>query len=603
MKHYPILLFVLLLVAACQNEKPESIEVDKTAEVESNLIPSIYIEGDSTWTIEERMEHYGVPGVSLAVIHDGKIAWTKTYGVMDRDTQEPVTGQTLFQAGSISKPVASYGALRMVEQGKIELEEDINTYLTSWKIPDNDFTSEKKVTLKNLVSHSAGMTVHGFLGYSPDLPVPSLVQVLNGEEPANSPAIYVNKVPEESYRYSGGGYTVMQQMVIDQEGKPYPEVMEELVLGPLQMTNSTYEQPLPSEKLTYAATGYLPDGSMTRGKRHTYPEMAAAGLWTTAEDLAKFAVNIQGSIKAENNKVLSHEMTKLMLTPFVEEYTGLGVFLTNRGDEVYFGHGGWDEGFSSELMAHKDKGYGVVVLTNSNHPDFISELIRSVALTYNWDNYVPQYEALPVDSLETQNIVGKYLVRGYDYCQVFEQDGQLRYKDGPEEGDSELVRVSDSTYAVRRFNVLFQFKENEETQQMEVQLLRTHNLQNRGTFPKIAEGTVLPLDLVIDGQKEAGLEAFKAIMQENPQDPMVNEDNLNRMGYRFMGQDKLQEAKDIFEVNMVLYPESYNTYDSYAEACMELGLTEEAIEFYQKSYDLNAENTHALEQIKRMQSK
>lgn len=148
------------------------------------------------------MEHYGVPGVSLAVIHDGKIAWTKTYGVMDRDTQEPVTGQTLFQAGSISKPVASYVALRMVEQGKIQLEEDINTYLTSWKIPDNDFTSEKKVTLKNLVSHSAGMTVHGFLGYSPDLPIPSLVQVLNGEEPANSPAIYVNKVPEESYRYS-----------------------------------------------------------------------------------------------------------------------------------------------------------------------------------------------------------------------------------------------------------------------------------------------------------------------------------------------------------------------------------------------------------------
>ena len=601
MKHFPFLLLALMLLAACKNETPKPVAEDKTALVESNLIPAIYIEGDNTWTIEERMEHYGVPGVSLAVIHDGKIAWTKTYGIMDKDTQEPVTGQTLFQAGSISKPVASYGALRMVEQGKFGLEEDVNTYLTSWKVPENEFTAQKKVTLKNLVSHSAGMTVHGFLGYSPDIPVPSLVQVLNGEGPANSPAIFVDKLPGESYRYSGGGYTVMQQMVIDVAGKPYPEVMDELVHGPLQMNNSTYEQPLPAEKLVYAATGYLPDGSMTKGKRHTYPEMAAAGLWTTAEDLAKFAVNLQESVKAENNVALSHEMSKEMLKPFVEEYTGLGLFLNNRGDDVYFGHGGWDEGFSSEMIAHKDKGYGVVVLTNSNHPAFISELIRSVALTYDWSNYVPRYDAIPTDSTNTYDILGKYLVRGYDYLELFEQDGQLMYKDGPEEEASPMVKVTDSTYIVRRFDVLFQFKNNAETDLMEMHLLRTSNLENRGTYQQIAANTQLPLDFLIDGEYQAGLEAFQELMQTNAEDPMVNENNMNRMGYRFLEQEKLQIARDIFKVNIALYPESFNVYDSYAEACMLMGDNEEAILNYQKSYDLNPENTHALDQIARMQ--
>jgi len=602
MKHLPLLLLTLLLLQSCAKETPNETTTvdDKIAEVENNLIRSIYIAGDASWTIEERMEHYGVPGVSIAVIHDGEIAWTKTYGVMDKDTQEPVTKETLFQAGSISKPVASYGALRMVEQGKIDLEEDVNTYLTSWKVPENEFTAEKKVTLKNLVSHSAGMTVHGFLGYSPGLEVPTLVQVLDGTPPANSGAIYVNKVPEESYRYSGGGYTVMQQMVIDVEGKPYPVVMDELVHGPLNMTNSTYEQPLPADKLKRAATGYLPNGTMTTGKRHTYPEMAAAGLWTTAEDLAKFAVNLQQTVKEENNVALSQEMTKLMLTPFVEEFTGLGIFLNKRGDQTYFGHGGWDEGFSAELMAHKDDGYGVVVLTNSNHPSFISELIRSVALTYQWEDYVTTFEALPADPSNMNHILGKYLVRGYDYLEVFEEKGQLMYKDGPEEAATEMVKVTDSTYVVRDYNVLFQFKENDSIDQMDVHILRTNTLESRGVYGRISAETQLPIDQLIAGNYDAGLKGFQAIQEQDKTDPMVNENNMNRMGYRFMEEGKITIAKDIFEVNMVLYPASSNVYDSYAEACMELGEVALAITNYEKSLSMDPKNTNAEAMIKKL---
>lgn len=383
-----ISIFLLAVFCSCQGKKKQLNLLESVRSVEQNLCKKGYEPGDSVWTIEERMKFYGVPAVSIAVIRDNKIFWSRAYGIIDKESKEPASGHTLFQAGSISKPVAAYGALYEVLKGKIDLDKNVNTYLKSWKLPENKFTKEKNVTLKDLLSHTGGITVHGFLGYSPDLPVPTLVQVLNGELPANSAPIRVDMLPGKEWRYSGGGYTIMQQILIDIEGKPFPLIMKERILDPLNMTNSTYDQPLPPEKLKFAATGYLPNGSMTKGKRHTYPEMAAAGLWTTAEDLAKFAIDVQLSLQGNSSKVLTKSAAEQMLTPVLGTY-GLGLDILKTSGDVYFQHGGWDEGFSSHLIAHKEKGYGVVILTNSNHPDFISELIRSVALTEQWDNYLP----------------------------------------------------------------------------------------------------------------------------------------------------------------------------------------------------------------------
>ena len=235
-------LLSLAFLVSCSNNEQETTE-NKITQVENNLIPPIHIEGDSTWNILDRMEHYGVPGVSLAVIENGEIAWSKSYGTVDKESGNPVTEKTLFQAASISKPVSAYAALRLVEEGKIDLTQDVNSQLQSWKVPDNEFTSEKKVTVKNLLNHSAGITVHGFLGYSPGLEVPTLTQVLNGEPPANSQPAVVDKTPEESFRYSGGGYNIVQQLMIDIEGKTYPEIMKEKVLDPLDMNLSSFNQP------------------------------------------------------------------------------------------------------------------------------------------------------------------------------------------------------------------------------------------------------------------------------------------------------------------------------------------------------------------------
>ena len=599
--NYKHLLFVaLIFLQSCAEPSTKNTTADNIKKVETSLINVVHIQGDSTWSIAERMTHYGVPGVSIAVINNGEIEWSKTYGVMDKESKAPVTENTLFQAASISKPVTAYGALTLVEQNKVDLNKDINTYLTSWKLPNNEFTIDKKVTLKNLLNHSAGTTVHGFLGYSPDLPVPTLIEVLNGTPPANSGAIFVDKIPEESYRYSGGGYNIIQQMMIDVEHKAFPDIMNALVLHPLEMNNSTFDQPLQGAQLGLAATGYLPDGSMTKGKRHTYPEMAPAGLWTTAEDLAKFAINIQQGLKGESQIGLSKEMVTKMLTPFVTDFTGLGIFLNKKKDQVYFGHGGWNEGFSSELIAHKDKGYGVVVLTNANQPAFISELIRAVALTYDWDAYVPVYKKMETDPAFIAEISGRYLINGNRLMEVVQSDKQLLGKELGEE-PKELVKISDTTYVRRGRELLMQFKPNAANKTMDMLIIDPNNGAIVSTFTRMDDAKKIPLELLVEGDFDQALKAYQAVMKKDPKDPTINENNLNGLGYRFLNNDQMKLGQAVLKVNMMLYPDSFNVYDSYAEACMKMGESELAIENYKKSLRLNPENTNAVAFLKELQ--
>ena len=513
-----ILLYLpIFLIQFCSPSNPTRNTSDQIKKVETSLVADVYFEDEPTWTIEERMKHYHVPGVSIAVIDNFKIAWTKAYGVMDEETNEPVTTQTLFQAGSISKPVAAYGALKLVEEGKINMDEDVNTYLKSWKLPENEFNQNRKIALKHLLSHTGGVTVHGFLGYSPDLPVPTLVQVLNGEKPANSPPIRVDKVPEESFRYSGGGYCIMQQMLIDIEGKEFPIILNEKVLQPLGMTNSTYNQPLNPEQLKMAATGYLPDGTMTKGKRHTYPEMAAAGLWTTAEDLAKFAIDVQKTYKGESSTILSKEMVNRMLTPFVEDFIGLGIFLSDYDDEIYFGHGGWDEGFSSKMGGHKTKGYGVVILTNSNHPEFIDELSRAVALTYRWDNYVSVFKKRKMDTTQFTTIRGRYK-NGNDDLITIETDGNKLFRKNIRSEATELFQVSDSTYVSHTSDQVLQFKLNPSDGRLHILVGNTRGDAQKFEHPKLTENEKIPFEFLLAGDFEKAIGEYQSLMRANPKD-------------------------------------------------------------------------------------
>lgn len=592
-------LSLIHLLFPFQNNAQNINVTSEIKSVETNLINPIYIEGDSTWTIESRMKFYGVPGVSIAVIKDFEIAWIKSYGIMDKDSQQPVTKETLFQAASISKPVTAYGALKLVNQNKIELNKDVNTYLKSWKIKNNEFTKDKKVTLKSLLSHSGGLTVRGFLGYSPDLTVPTLLEVLEGKDPANSAEIFVDKVPEESYRYSGGGYTVMQQIMIDLEDKTFPKIMDELVLSPLKMFNSTYNQPLKGEQLNLAATGYLPDGTMTKGKRHTYPEMAAAGLWTTAEDLAKFAIDLQKTYRGESQKVLSQEMAKKMLTPFVKNSMGLGIFLKKMKNEVYFRHSGWNEGFCSKLMAHKEKGYGVAILINSNHLDFISELIRSVAVTYNWDNYILKYEEEKINTEDIEKIVGRYKVNNNSIISIYYNNGLL-YRNNIGEKPIKLLKISDTLYVSREDDKnTMQFKSNSENKN-DILIIRNHNGNLNFSLKKMKENEKIPMEFLENGNFDQALKGYQSLISKNSRNPDITEPSLNKLGYRYLKLNNIKLSLDILRINTILYPNSASSYNNYAKACLKNGKTDLAIKNYKKALLIDPNNKNANKMVNKL---
>jgi len=576
-----VFLFILFVLQVPANG---STRIEK---VEKGLLPPVLVEGLPTWTLQERMEHYNVPGVSIAVIYNYKVKWAKGYGTVDVITGEPVTEKTLFQAASISKPVAAAAALHLVEKGKLSLDKNINHFLKSWKLPENGFTKDKKVTLKHLLSHSGGVTVSGFRGYAEGEEVPSLVQILNGLPPANSEAIRVDLKPETRFRYSGGGFTIMQQALIDIEKKAFPKIMESIVLSPVGMTNSTFQQPLPSEKLQYATAGHDGDGKPIAGKRHTYPEMAAAGLWTTPTDLSRFLIEIPKSLKGQSNKVLSAEMAKKMLTPFAAEYQGLGFALDKKGDSVYFSHSGGNRGFKCFMIAHKEKGYGAAVMTNGDGGNRLGrEIIRGIARVYKWDDYFPSvYKLAKVDPVLMKKYAGRYMLHADQVVTIsISSEAKRLFIDDAFVGRRELFPISSTTFVRTESPGEFSFAADAEGSVTGIVLLLRG--EEKKTLKRLDRDYKAPSEMLTEGKFDEAVEAYRKLKKEKPKDEAISERRLNRIGYHLLGRKKYKEAITLFKVNVEFYPKSANCCDSLAEAYMISGDIGNAIKCYKKALQI-----------------
>ena len=397
--------------------------------VENNLLAAISVQGTprKSYNLIERMKYFHVPGVSIAVINDWDLEWASGYGVLEINGNQTVSPETLFQAASISKPVSAMMILSLAEQGKLDLDLNINDLLSSWKIPENEYTEKSKVTLRGILSHTAGLTVHGFQGYSFDAEVPSLLQILTGQPPANSAPIQVDITPGSRFRYSGGGYTVMQQALEDMFHKTFDELLQSELLDKLNMHNSTFEQPLPVRLQEKAATGHTGASIPIQGKWHIYPEKAAAGLWTTPTDLANFAIEIMKSCDNHSNKIFSTSMANSMITEIQEDY-GLGLAVKKlENNIVRFGHSGGNQGFRCYLVSYTGSGKGAVVMTNSDNGNLLTmEIIRSISHVYEWSDFLPMEKQ--VDHLVSADIysqyVGKYQHPDYpDFFVQIERDG------------------------------------------------------------------------------------------------------------------------------------------------------------------------------------
>jgi len=345
--------------------------------------PSVQDIQQSLRFVPGRMAHYHVPGLSLACIHNGTVEWTQAFGVA-RVGGEPVTPETLFQASSIGMPVTAVAVLRLVERGRLNLDADVSQYVRSWKLPTNKFTEQKKVTLRELLSHTAGATVHGFEDYAAGEKVPTLVQVLNGESPANSAPVTIDFVSGSQFRYAGGNYAIIQQILIDATGESFPDLMQELVLQPLHMVHSTFQQPIPEKLQPLVATPpYDKDGNAIAGGPHTSPMTAVAGLWTTPSDLALFALAIQDALAGKPGAIVSPSTAHEMLRPVLGNYA-LGFVIDGNGPNRYFFHPGANLGYLSFFFAY-EKGDGMVLMSNQQYSKALMlEVIDALAKQYGW---------------------------------------------------------------------------------------------------------------------------------------------------------------------------------------------------------------------------
>lgn len=376
----------------------------------SQLQPVMQVQG-RTYTPEPlhtRMSAAKVPGVSIVFIDHGRIAWTGTFGIADMRTGRAVTPSTRFQAASISKPIAASGALVLAEQGRLELDRPVNTQINNWQLPSSAWL-DAPVTPRHLLTHTGGLSVHGFPGYAAGTPLPTTAQILQGATPANNQEVKVETEPGTQWRYSGGGFTVLQMLMSDVGGEAFPALMQRLVLRPLRMKDSSFDQPIVKHHAQLAA-GHRGDGTVIAGGHFVHPELAAAGMWTTPTDLARWAIGISRAFAGEKVPPLSPASAQAMMTRGQGQW-GLGFRLRGESEWLNFSHGGSNQGFRTDMQMYPLKRQGFIVMTNGdNGRTLIDSLRMAIGREFGWPNSEPDMiPFVQVPRVELEQSVGSYL--------------------------------------------------------------------------------------------------------------------------------------------------------------------------------------------------
>ncbi len=562
---------------------------DRIATVENSLMPYVPVKGLPGWNLTERMRYHKVPGLSIAVIRHYKVDWVKSYGLADTTLRKPVTPETMFSAGSISKLVAAMAALTLVEQGKLSLDAPINQYLTSWKLGENDITRKTPITLRMLLSHRGGTSQSAYFGFTPDKnPLPSVPDILAGKPNSDSRMVVVNSEPNTVFRYSGGGYLVAQLAMMDVTKQDFATFTDQAIFKPLSLQRTTFAQPLPPVLAPYASWAYSANGWF-KGMPYVYPQQAAAGLYTTAADLARLVIDLQNSYRGKGG-VLSQASAKAMMTPLAvvsdgcyKEQIGLGAFLlqctvsTNeRG--VYFTHTGVNAGFLAEATGSVVGGNGVVVMMNDNNGanELGKEIRRAVAQVYNWIDFLPKPllpRTLP-DSL-LDEYVGRYQ-RGADEVVSVRRKGNLLIETINNGNDIICVPTGRDTIAFTDYTAKAYFSRSKAGQ---VDSLRVE--WQKTPMPRLSATTYLPNELIRLGRIADAVAGYQAMN--------LNVYQLTYMAYEFTTQRpaNLPAAEGVLELAKQKFPKESIVFARFGDLYQLRGDKQRAIAAFQQALTLD----------------
>ncbi len=496
-------LSLLLLCSVVLLGQSTSVK-NRIKSVENGLIPYVPVQGFPAWNIYERMKHYKVPGVSIAVVNNFKVEWAKGYGLADTLKKTPVTPQTMFSAGSISKLVMAAATFQLIQEQKIGLDEPVNQYLKSWKVPENDYTRQTPVTLRMLLSHTAGTSQTSYFGFTPDKKnLPSILDILSGQPNAESRGVVVNSEPKKEFRYSGGGSMIAQMALMDVSGERFEVLCDRVLFKPLGMSQSTFAQPLPGKFQAQAAWGYS-YASWYEGMPYVYPQQAAAGLYATPSDLASFLIEIQQALRGQG-KVLSQASAQTMVTPVAKvseggfrEEIGVGPFLLQRIDNQdaqgrYFEFTGVNAGFVAYLIGNITEGYGAVIMLNTGD-DFNGlgkEIRRAIAQTYGWHNFLPSsIQPKKWTKAELERVVGRYRL-GPDEVMSFRREGDHLIQVINEGLPIPCFPIAKDSIVLTDFNIKAHFRFDAQGKAISFQSAYQPN-----AIPRMAEDEFTPTELI-----------------------------------------------------------------------------------------------------------
>lgn len=446
-----ILLSLGLLATGCES-RPDADEPDATTRaaidsVIAGLRPAVEIEGASShgWSLTSQMQVYDVPAVSTALVRENRIAWTHAVGTTAAGTGDSISSSTFFMAKSIAKPVTAFAVLRLVDRGVLELDAPLDRYLERWSIPDNEFTRTAQPTLRQLLAHRAGFTVWGVPSYGAGEPLPTLLEAIEGRLPAEDRPVEIDYVPGSQSRYSGGGYSVLQLLLEDVTDRDFPDLMQELVLEPIDMESSLFYPGVPDSLKDLTAAGHDADGRIIEGRWESLIQMAAGGLLTTAGDLARFVVEVNRAWRGES-EFLSGDLARETLSPQGQQW-GLGFEVEGAGEDLRFVHTGAGDGFRALIVGLPELGAGAVILTNSDGGSELRyELLRSVGAHYGWPAFQSERRdtvRLPTERLRA--LSGRYEYSDGSVTEVTLEGGGLVARWGEME-PARLYPASDSLF-------------------------------------------------------------------------------------------------------------------------------------------------------------
>lgn len=564
--------------------------IAKINQVENSLIPYVPVEGLPTWNIYERMKFHRVPGVSIAVINNFKVEWAKGYGLADTTLKTPVTTQTIFSAGSISKLVMAATAFKLIEARKLSLDAPINQYLKTWKIPENDFTRNRPITLRMLLSHTAGTSQSSYFGFTPDKKdLPSIVDVLSGKPNAESRGVVVNSEPQKEFRYSGGGSMIAQLAIMDVTGENFDHFCDRTLFRALGMSNSTFTQPLPEKFQRQSAWGYS-YASWYKGMPYVYPQQAAAGLHTTATDLAQFVVELQRAYQGKS-KFLSKSSLQSMMTPIIKvsdggyrEEMGVGPFLLQRTDNQapqgrYFEFTGTNAGFVAYLIGNITEGYGAVIMLNSGDDNngLGKEIRRAIAQTYRWHNFLPEpIQPVKWTDAELDQVCGRYRL-GRDEVIYLRREGNHLLQSINGSTPVVCVPIAKDSMVITDFNVKAFFTYDQNGKVVGVQ-----NIYQRQPAPRMADDEFSPRELI---QAQRWAEA-KAMLREFK----LNDSQITYEIYNLLNRKpsaNLPAAKVLLELAEEQHPQSSLVFARWGDYYLKTGDRSAAIQAYQRAEQLD----------------